>query len=421
MPVYYLVVYLYSFAIRIASLFSQKAKLWVKGRINVNDKIIDFVNNNRGKKIWFHAASLGEFEQGRPLIELIKKNHPELKIVLTFFSPSGYEMRKNYECADLVLYLPADTIGSAEKFVSLLNPDAVIFIKYEFWLGYLNEIQKKSIPLFLVSAIFRPNQIFFKPYGWIFKRALIGFNRVFVQDKASEKLLIEIGFNNVECCGDTRIDRVLQIAGQEINFPLIEKFKNNHHLMIAGSTWPEDLDCLLPAIQRKLENDNSFRLIIAPHDISKQSIQSTIAAVSKFIPKEKASVYTGELNPNSRVLILDTMGMLSMVYAYANSAYVGGGFGNGIHSTLEPAAFNLPIVFGPKHHKFKEASEMIAEEIAFEVRNSKEFSEILEVVLKDENVKKININSKSYMGKHRGATERIYTFMNNSVFNTFKG
>ena len=350
-------VLLYTLGVCIAALFGNaKAKQWIQGRhrqmkeFRIRRKAKLPVPTGDGDWIWFHAASLGEFEQGRPVIEAIKTEFPHYKILLSFFSPSGYEVRKDYPLADEVLYLPSDTASNAKKWLQRHHFVAAFFIKYDFWFNYMRALKKADIPLFYVSLIFKPKSFFFKPYGNWFRKQLQNVTHFFVQDKTTAALLQEYGFDNYTICGDTRFDRVAAIALQAKPFPEIEKFINRRKCIIAGSTWPPD-EKLLSAFYPKMPEDYCF--IIAPHDIS----ASHIAQIQVQFPK---AVLYSQLTEgsHSNVIIINTIGILSQLYQYARFVYIGGGFGVNIHNIQEPVTFGCPVVFGPKYTDFMEAVDL---------------------------------------------------------------
>ncbi len=325
-----------------------------------------------------HCASLGEFEQGRPVIEAIKKEMPDFKIILTFFSPSGYEIRKNYQNADIVCYLPADTPGNAEKFVNSIKPELVIFVKYEFWYNYISVLSRKAIPLFLISAIFRKEQHFFKWYGSFFRDMLKKFRMIYVQDQNSLDLLRGIGLKNVVQAGDTRFDRVMEIAGTAEIIPQLESFRGNERLFLAGSSWKKDEEIIAEYINKYPDR---MKWVFAPHEIGSENIER----LEKLFRVKciRFSEFTDE-SRDARVLIIDNIGMLSSAYRYAYIAAVGGGFGKGIHNILEPACWGIPVLFGPNHQKFREALELISLGGAKSFKNYNDFESILDGLLSDE-------------------------------------
>ncbi len=403
---YNLGIYLYTLVIFLAATFKPKAKLWVKGRKNWKYNYAEKLKKLSGqKKIWVHCASLGEFEQGRTLMESIKKQHPSYKIILTFFSPSGYEVCKNYEGADVIFYLPYDSKSNAKIFLELINPDKIFFIKYEFWLNYLNQIKKRNIDCYLISAVFKNHHPFFKWYGKIFIKSLSAFKTIFVQDKNSFQLLQTINIINVEICGDTRFDRVLEIKNKFSSIAEIEKFKGSNKLIIAGSTWPADEDLVLETF-KKLNSPN-IKLVIVPHDIEDSLIKETISKLNKH--QLKYSLFTETINENAQVLVLNTMGLLSRSYHYANQAYIGGGFNGGIHNCLEPAVFGIPVTFsGNDFAKYNEAIDLINLKAATNVNSAAELEKAwLDFFNSQQSSRKISENLNAYFESNSKVTERI--------------
>ncbi|MCB2206947.1 MAG: 3-deoxy-D-manno-octulosonic acid transferase [Bacteroidetes bacterium] len=401
---YNLFIYLYQGAVKTAAVLgNEKAKKWVKGRKNV---FID-IKNAIGKDdriIWVHCASLGEFEQGRPLIETIRKRYKNYKILLTFFSPSGYEIRKNYAQADYVFYLPMDTQRNARKFIRLVQPRAVFFIKYEFWFNYINELYIRTIPLFMVSSIFRPSQHFFRFWGAWFKRQLRKVTFLFVQDEQSLELLESIKIYHADMIGDTRFDRVLALTEEKQEFPTIESFKAGKSLLIAGSTWPADEDKLRVLID-KLSVD--FKIVIAPHQVDKEHIDQLTKKFIKFKPMLYSSASDGDMK-NSRVLIIDGIGYLSYLYTYADITYIGGGFGAGIHNLLEAATYGKPVIFGPNHDKFKEAIDLKRNGGGFVVSGADDLIRTYKLLFSDQQKRTTSGNAaKNYVLKNAGATEKV--------------
>lgn len=395
---------LYPLAIRIASLFNPKAKKWIAGRKDILQRVQQELQSGE-LRVWMHCSSLGEFEQGRPLIEAIKQKSPYYKIVLTFFSPSGYEVRKDYELADYVFYLPMDGKANAKRFIELVQPSFVLFIKYEFWYYYLITLQQKNIPVFLVSATFRASQGFFKWYGALLRKMLGSFRYLFVQEPASQELLAAIGIEEqVMISGDTRYDRVAAIASQAKSFPLIEEFKGLHHLLIAGSTWPDDEKLLRQNLSALPEH---WKLVIAPHEIDRAHIDDV-----KELFGDEAVCYTELSKTNARsyrVLIIDNIGMLSSLFRYGELAYIGGGFQKGgIHNTLEPAIFGLPVIFGPVYEKFAEARQLVALGYAFPVADAAAYKEVLKQLIgNDMHRQSLQAAIKDYVHQQTGATDRI--------------
>lgn len=402
-------IFLYSVLIRISSLFNEKAKQFVVGRKNWNETLQNKIEKD-ARYIWFHCASLGEFEQGSPVMEEIKKQFPEFKIVLTFFSPSGYEVRKNYDGVDIVLYLPIDTKANAQSFINVIKPEKVFFIKYEFWFYYISQLKKQNIPLYIFSTKFRENQHFFKntPWGNWYRKMLFQFEHFFVQNETSAELLKSIGLSNISVSGDTRFDRVAAIAKAAKEIPIVNKFKGNSQLIIAGSTWKPDEELLVEFINQ----NKDLKFIIAPHEVS----DTNINRIHQLLTKPAISfrnINESEIN-QYQVLIIDSIGLLSSLYQYGNLAYIGGGFGVGIHNILEAATFGMPIIFGPNYKKFKEAVDLTSNGGAFAITNFIELNHTLKQLTSNKkilhNASKIN---KDYVGKNVGSTK----FIIKKVFN----
>ena len=402
MWIYNLGLVLYVWAIALASPWHRKAKLWIDGRKGLFRRMKESIDPS-ARIIWIHAASLGEFEQGRPLIEKIRKEHPEYKILLTFFSPSGYEIRKNYDQADYIFYLPIDTPRKARRFLDIAHPEIAIFVKYEFWINLLTELRRRSIRSYIVSAIFRRNSIFFRPYGGMWRQALESFDVMFVQNEESKKLLATLGFDNVLVAGDTRFDRVAEIARTAKQIDVIERFKADDRLFVAGSTWEPDEELLI-----RLINDNPcVKFVVAPHEMDEGRIAHLMSEI-----KGGALRYT-QCTPRTsygsrQVLILDTVGILASVYGYATWSYIGGGFGVGIHNTLEAATFGLPVAFGPNYQKFKEARDLVTLGAARSVADYEQLRAWF-VPLRDneEFLQKTSRIAKDYTTRHQGATDII--------------
>lgn len=405
MTLFYLTgIKIYYLLIAIASMFNPKARFWIRGRKGIFNKLEQELSSNE-KIAWFHCASLGEFEQGRPLIEAFKEKYNDYKILLTFYSPSGYEIRKNYEGADYIYYLPLDTPQNAKQFLNIVNPKVVFFIKYEFWYFFIKEIGKREIPLFLVSGIFRKQQRFFKRYAIRSKKMLSYFKLFFVQNEDSAQLLKSIGLENVEVTGDTRFDRVYTIAKSSKNLPLIENFKGNNKLLIAGSTWKPDEDLLIKYIN---ESKSDLKVIIAPHEIHLENITRIIKSINANLKSLKYSEANNENITDANVLIIDNIGLLSSLYKYGDIAYIGGGFGKGIHNILEAATFGMPLLFGPNYLKFKEAVDLKKQGGAISIRNYKEFEMSLSKILNNTEYLKICSKiSSGYVEKNRGASKTI--------------
>ena len=363
---------LYGLGICIVSWFKPEIKKMRNGEKEAVSKIRKTRKDGQ-KWIWVHAASLGEFEQGRPLIERIKAKEPETKILLSFFSPSGYEVRKNYNLADLVVYLPLDTPGNARKFVEALQPEKAYIIKYEFWLNYLKNLKKRNIETYIVSAIFRERQVFFKWYGGIFREGLKAFRTLFVQNEESKELLTQIGFNNVVVAGDTRFDRVSDIAKAAKQLPIVNAFADKEKTLVVGSSWAPDEELLCQWINSHTE----YKMIIAPHHVEENRIKEIESRLTR-----KSIRYTDCQSEKdvegADILIINTIGLLSSIYQYGAVAYIGGGFGVGIHNTLEAAVWRMPVVFGPNYHKFKEAKELIACNGGFSIKNYDELEETMQ-------------------------------------------
>jgi len=408
MLLYYVTTQVYFLFIHIASIFNTKARLWVNGRKNLLNNIKEVLANNENR-IWIHCASLGEFEQGRPVIERLKSLNPELKIVLTFFSPSGFEVRKNYKGADYIFYLPPDSKSNAKRFISLINPQYVIFVKYEFWANYINELNSKKIPLYLISANFRKGQLFFRWYGGFYRDILHKFSYLFVQNESSFDLLKSIEISKVTISGDTRFDRVVDIASQTKEIPLVSLFKNSCKIVIGGSTWSKDNELLIDLINSKALNSTKF--IIAPHEVHEKDIEELMDSLKvksiRFSQANKTNVI------DSLVLIIDNIGMLSSLYRYASTAYIGGGFEKGIHNTLEAATFGMPVIFGPNYHRFAEAVELVNLGAAFPVHSSKELNDITIDLFNDEaKLNHLSEIARNYVNNNKGATDIIIDKIN---------
>ncbi len=391
------------FLILAASLFNRKAKLWISGRKNWRRQF-NAVNLNH-PVIWFHAASLGEFEQGLPVMEAIKKSIPGCSIAVSFFSPSGFEVRKNSPHADFVFYLPLDTRYNALKLIRQLKPDAVFFIKYEFWHNFLDVISSKGIPAYLLSGIFRQQQAFFKWYGWWFRKDLKTFKHIFVQNELSANLLRMTGTDNVTITGDTRFDRVLSNASRAVDLPIIAEFTQGSVCIVAGSTWPADENILAGYINRAAPN---VKFIIAPHEIE----QSHIARLVNSINKDLVLYSLAGSVPvkDKQVMIIDNIGLLSSIYRYGRIAYIGGGFGSGIHNLLEAAVYDIPVIFGPNHHKFNEAVELLASGGGFTIAGSDEFGNIMnKLITLDQHYQYAANKAGEYIKANAGATAKVIT------------
>ena len=402
MWLYNLGMILYVWAVRLAAFRHKKARLWIDGRKKLFRRMREAIDPS-ARIIWIHVASLGEFEQGRPIIEKLRKTHPEYKLLLTFFSPSGYEIRKDYKGVDYLFYLPIDTPRNARRFLDIAHPEIAIFVKYEYWLNLLRELRRRKVRTYIVSAIFRRNSIFFRPYGGWWRQALETFDVLFVQNEESKKLLATLGFDNVLVAGDTRFDRVAEITRTAKRIDVVDRFKGDNRLFVAGSTWGPDEELLI-----RLINDNpEVKFIIAPHEMDEGRIAHIIDEVKGgTLRYTQCTSRTGY--GSRQVLILDTVGILASVYSYATWAYIGGGFGVGIHNTLEAATFGLPIAFGPNYEKFKEARDLVTLGAA---RSITDYTQLREwfTPLRDNEVflQKTSRIAKDYTTRHQGATSII--------------
>lgn len=409
---YSLALYLYVLAIILVSPFHKKARLIVKGQWQTF-RILKKKIRDDEKYVWFHAASLGEFEQGRPLMERLRREHPEYKILLTFFSPSGYEVRKNYEGADVICYLPFDTPGNVMSFLRLAHPCMAFFIKYEFWNNYLHACHFKNIPVYSVSSIFRENQVFFRWYGKAYGHVLKCITHFFVQNEFSRELLLRKGFSNVTVVGDTRFDRVLDIAKQAKELPIIEQFKQGSRLMVAGSSWGPDEDLIIPYFNEHPE----LKLIIAPHVIKESHLKEIEGKLQR--PSIRYTQVSEENITKADCLIIDCFGLLSSIYRYGEIAYVGGGFGSGIHNVPEAAVYGLPVIIGPNNKKFREAQTLLSLGGCFEVQDSATFVETMDRLLLDEKfMRERGQIAGSYIFDNSGASNLVYeAVFNNSSKN----
>jgi len=403
---YNLGIYLYSLIIHLAAPFSRKPRKMMKGHWIVYE-LLRQQKENSVKYIWFHAASLGEFEQGRPLIEKIKERYPEYKILLTFFSPSGYEVRRNYKEADIVCYLPLDKPRNVKKFLDIIQPCMAFFIKYEFWKNYLNELHKRNIPVYSVSSIFRKEQVFFKWYGGAYRKVLSNFDQLFVQNETSKRFLSKIGIEKVTVVGDTRFDRVLEISQEAKNLPLVEAFKGDSLTIVAGSSWAPDEDLFIEFFN----NHPEIKLIIAPHVIDENHLVEIISKLKRsYVRYSKA---TEQNVKKADCLIIDGYGLLSSIYRYGEIAYIGGGFGVGIHNILEAAVYGIPVIFGPKYHKFMEARQLLEEQGAFTIKDKEDLSQLLDNMISDKEFLKMSgLNAGNYVTKNLGASEKILSQIN---------
>ena len=405
---YSIAIRLYSGFVALASLLgNEKAKLWWNGRKNQWKNLIS-VNKN-DEWIWIHVSSLGEFEQGLPVIERLKSDFPKYKLLLTFFSPSGYEPRKNFQLADKVAYMPSDTLHNAKKLIKNFNIKAAFFVKYDFWFNYMKVLKKNNIPLYYISALLHPNHYFFKFYSSWFRKQLRNVSHFFVQNDETAKLLKNIGIENTTVTGDTRFDRVYEIAKQSKSFPEIEKFINGRHCIIAGSSWPSDEKFIIPFLNKMPDN---YCLIIAPHDISDSHIKQITSQLDNYV------LYSQQLTANSQwskvngqqptVLVINTIGILKQIYKYARFAYVGGGFMSSIHNTQEALVFGCPVVIGPKYHQFVEAVDLVGDGGMFSVNDQQEFDDIFEKLINDDEFyNKASGICQDYIQLSIGATNKI--------------
>lgn len=417
--IYHLFILLYFYSAKLVGFFNKKAALFYKGRVNLFSKIeseISQIKPKGHKVIWIHSASVGEFEQARPIIENLRSSYSNIVIIVTFFSPSGYELRKNYNLADAVFYLPMDTYSNAKRFIHLISPDIAIFIKYEFWLNYLTVLKSNNIPTYVVSAIFRESQPFFKWWGGWYRSLLNKFDTIFVQDAHSKELLSAINYANVVICGDTRFDRVHKITNTDVEIKPIKDFVGESFCVVAGSTWSMDESLIYDGLSSDISQDR-FKFIIASHEVGEARITEIISRFNLEYVRfsEIPDDYSKEKYPNiynkifnSKIFIIDTIGILSVAYRYGDIAYIGGGFGAGIHNILEAATYGLPVIFGPKYHKFNEAINLVNLNGAFSVDSSNALKVIVQKLINDKEF--YNNSSKScldYVSKNIGATDIV--------------
>jgi 3-deoxy-D-manno-octulosonic-acid transferase len=396
----------------IASLFNAKAKLWISGRKNLLKELGKEISSS-DKIAWFHCASLGEFEQGRPVVEAFREQHKDYKILLTFFSPSGYEIRKNYDKADYVYYLPIDTTKNAKQFMDIVNPVVVFFVKYEFWQCFIGEIGNRKIPLYLVSGIFRKDHRFFKWYGGRARKILRNFTHFFVQNTESKNLLESINLENVVVAGDTRFDRVKTISEAAKNLPLIETLKNGKTTLVAGSTWKPDEEIIVKYLN---STNYDFKLIIAPHEIHKENIDRIERLFNQISVLKYSEANESNIEEHN-VLLIDNIGLLSSLYRYADVAYIGGGFGKGIHNTLEAATFGLPVIFGPNYERFQEAVDLKKLGGAFSISNQNDLNIVLDNLLENEqSISNAGSVSAKYVNDKKGATSEIIKLIDTRLF-----
>ena len=399
---YNVVIFLYLCGVAIVSLFNEKVRKMWRGERQAIRTIKEKIDPN-AQYVWFHAASLGEFEQGRPLMEQLRREHPEYKILLTFFSPSGYEVRKNYAGADIICYLPLDTITNARRFLRTIRPVMAFFIKYEFWYNYLHILRHRGVPVYSVSSIFRPGQVFFRWYGQQYSRVLKCFTHFFVQNEVSRELLSTIGIDNVTVVGDTRFDRVLQIKEAAKQLPIVEQFKGNSKCFIAGSSWQPDEEIFIPW----LNEHKDWKVIIAPHVIGEDHLQQ----IEKMLAGRKVVRYTEATEAHvedAEVLVVNCFGLLSSIYHYADVTYVGGGFGVGIHNTLEAAVWDVPVFFGPNNQRFQEAQGLKACGGGLEIGNADDFRRYMQGFEEHpELMKELGEKSGAYVASLSGATQKV--------------
>ena len=404
--IYNLIIALYDLAVHIISPFSRKPRKMMKGHWVVYELLRQQLEPGY-RYIWFHAASLGEFEQGRPLMEKIRASYPEYKLLLTFFSPSGYEVRKNYRGADIVCYLPFDKPRNVKKFLDLVNPCMAFFIKYEFWKNYLDELHSRRIPVYSVSSIFRKGQIFFKWYGGTYRNVLRNFDYLFVQNERSKRFLAKIGINRAMVVGDTRFDRVLQIRQKAKELPLVELFKGKAMTFVAGSSWQPDEDLFIEYFNTHPE----MKLIIAPHVIDENHLVEIVSKLKRPYVRYSRADEKNVLKADC--LIIDCFGLLSSIYRYGEIAYIGGGFGVGIHNTLEAAVYGIPVIFGPKYQKFQEAVQLIENKGAYCIKNYVELKVLLDrLMTDDEFLRDTGYRAGSYVTDNAGATDKILSVIN---------
>ncbi|MBQ4367764.1 MAG: 3-deoxy-D-manno-octulosonic acid transferase [Muribaculaceae bacterium] len=402
-PIYNFGILAYRAAVRLASLRKRKARLMLDGQRDTFERLRSQLNPNV-RYIWVHASSLGEFEQGRPLIEKIKANDPDAHIVLSFFSPSGYEVRKNYDRVDAVCYLPFDLPNNVKRFLDIVRPSVAIFVKYEFWGNYLMELRRRQVPTYIISAIFRPSQSFFKPWGGMMRKILKCFTTLFVQNEESRALLHSIGINNVEVSGDTRFDRVSDVRSAAREFPMIARFvKDSPFTMVMGSSWPPDEEIVLPYFN----SHPGMKLIIAPHEFDHERLRKLMSQVHR--PVGLYSDTTLEQVSALDCLIIDSFGILSSLYRYGQMAYVGGGFGTGIHNINEAAVYGIPVVFGPRHEKFQEAGDLMACGGGFSIDSVEAFESVMDQLLGDSTrLRHCGEVAGQYIASHLGATQIVY-------------
>ncbi|MBR6249442.1 MAG: 3-deoxy-D-manno-octulosonic acid transferase [Muribaculaceae bacterium] len=402
-PFYNFGIHAYRFGVSLATIRNRKARMLLKGQAGLFKRLRSKLDD-KGGYIWIHASSLGEFEQARPLIELIKERDPQARIVLSFFSPSGYEVRKNYDMVDAVCYLPFDLPRNVKRFLDLVKPSMAIFVKYEFWGNYLHALKRRGIPTYIISSIFREGQIFFRPWGGRFRKMLDCFTTIFVQNEESRQLLASVGVTNVEVGGDTRFDRVAHVREMAKDFPVIERFVSNSKLtLVMGSSWEPDEEIVVPYFNEHPD----LKLIIAPHEFDRKRLLDMMARINR--PTELYSHARIGKAASLDCLIIDSFGILSSLYRYGNVAYVGGGFGTGIHNINEAAVYGMPVIFGPNYNKFREAHDLIAAGGAFTISNAEEFNATMGHLLSDaDHLRQSGEIAGTYIQQHLGATQFIY-------------
>lgn len=403
---YDLGILLYGVLLRCVAPFIPKAKLWVEGRKNLLRHIEQTVERGQ-KPIWFHFASLGEFEQGRSVMEQIKKKFPSEKIIITFYSPSGYEIRKNTPLADYVFYLPEDTAAHARKFLDIVSPKFAVFTKYEYWYHYFHELQQRSIPLLMISAIFREEQLFFKPYGGFYRSILKKVSYFFTQNMESVHMLKWIGITKAGLAGDTRFDRVVELPKQFQEIPEVQKYVGSHPVLVAGSTWQPDEEYLQSLAQQHAQ----WKFILAPHEVNKEHIDALLQLFPSSVCFSELKTSSSDEIQRAQVLIIDNIGMLSSLYHYGDMAYIGGGFGVGIHNTLEAAAYGIPVIFGPKYEKFQEAIDLLVLGAGFSIGSAEELQRLFEALLDEEKRKEAGHAAANYVQQRAGATQIIMKYL----------
>lgn len=411
--IYQITILVYGLGIRLAAFFVPKARLWIRGRKHIFEQLASVFQEESTAIIWIHCASLGEFEQGKPLIEYVKSNYSKYKILLTFFSPSGYEVRKNYPLADYVFYLPLDTPKNANKFLNIVQPTLVFFIKYEFWYFYLNALQKRKIKHYLIAGTFRAEQFFFKKYAVWYLAVIQGFTYLFLQDERSQQLLTRHNITNCKVIGDPRIDSILAIATDPNPIPLIQQFKANKSLFIIGSAHAKDVQIFFDAlsiISKKAYCEN-WRFLIAPHEIEEASIHQ-IENLSPLTTYRFSKIHPSNIANENAILILNTIGQLIRAYQYADAVYIGGGFDKSIHNILEPAVFGVPITFGPNYHRFMEATELVNKNGAFSIQSARDWISWFEQLQTIEKRTEKGAICRNYTWKNKGATEKIINYLN---------